>query len=74
MQIDKNVPLPARKIISVKSEFTQIVEKLEITDSFHLDNVTQQKLSGKLGRIASRDGKKFATRKEGSGVRVWRIA
>ena len=70
MKVDKNIPLPP-----VRNRKYLFLDKMEVGDSFFLDGGREDNipiLSTVFGR--SRAGAwKFATRKLGSGIRVWRI-
>ena len=69
LTIEKNIPIPAKRSAEGKNS---IIWKMEIGDSVFVEGKT--KAYGCFGYIAKKNGWKFATRVEGDGVRVWRIA
>lgn len=80
IKIDKNIPMPEpqyRAGRAAKYPWAQ----MERGDSFHL-SCPETKTLDAFQRTLSRCGKvwgksrdrKFATRREGDGVRVWRVA
>jgi hypothetical protein len=70
MKIDKNVPLP-----NVRASYAWA--EMQIGDSVFFDNEpagssSKQAMASKV--YAAIHIKKFSARKEGSGVRIWRVA
>lgn len=59
--IEKDVPLPAKYPFAA----------MEVGDSFTTNNHTAVAAASSYGR---RNGMKFASRKNGSGYRIWRVA
>ena len=69
MKIEKNIPL--RKALSHRDKY-KIVDELEVGDSI----LFEQYYAAHSATMRARRGKperKFATRKEGDGHRLWRI-
>jgi hypothetical protein len=69
--IDKNVPLPPPKR---GPEATFPWQSMEVGDSFLVEGRSQSSVASHGSLAGQRYGRKFTTRKEGDGVRVWRIA
>jgi hypothetical protein len=68
--IDHNVPIPpARKGPEVKFPFAL----LGIGDSFFVPG-ERNNVSNAAHQYAKRHGVKFTVRKQGDGIRVWRVA
>lgn len=70
MQIDKNVPMPIRREPYGWGEMV-------VDDSAFFDNepMATQSKPAVAARVWSRgNGVKFSARKEGNGVRIWRVA
>lgn len=67
MKIEKGVPMPKNKR-ATKYPFAE----MEVGDSFYVepDNGSIHAAASWYGK---RNNKKFATRKEGEGRRIWRI-
>lgn len=70
-EIEKGIPLPG---LNTKYPF----EKMEVGDSFFIENPIKDNRGNPLslsGQANQRYGgkKRFAQRKEGSGIRIWRI-
>jgi hypothetical protein len=73
--IDKNVPLPQRTWGGPGGRPPKYPwAEMEVGDSFFVLNATTDNLSAAGTMAAKRSGRKFTTRKENGGVRVWRIA
>lgn len=72
MKFDKNIPLPSRKynIPSIND-----LREMKVGESFFIENCPHAAaVSGTLSYKISKLMFKVTTRKEGTGVRVWRIA
>jgi hypothetical protein len=70
MKIEKNVPRP---ILRKSYAWGEMV----VDDSVFFDNEpkgTQSKQAIGAGVWGGRNGAKFSARKEGNGVRIWRVA
>ena len=65
--IDKDRPIPARRY-SFKYPFGE----MEVGDSFLAEN--KKAVSAAHAWASAHPGVKFATRSEGDGTRVWRLA
>lgn len=68
IKIEKGVPMP------VRHKYAFAFEKMEVGDSFFAPTHNRSAISSVLIRATHKWGYKFATRKEGEGIRVWRIA
>jgi len=69
IQIDKKIPPPEEK----KRNFYPY-KSMEIGESFFVPEVETRLMCNNNNRVAKATGKKFVARREGNGVRVWRIA
>lgn len=66
VKIDKGIPVPTET--RVRASKYPLAE-MEVGDSFF----TEKDIKGMISRFAAKhNGKKFVTRKEGDGIRVWR--
>ena len=73
--VDKNVPIPPRERGWEGGQAPKYPwATMEIGDSFYVPGATQKNMSGPIFHAMQRTGRKFISRKEGDGVRVWRIA
>ena len=70
IEIDKNIPIPPKRNQTSKYPLST----MEVGDSFLVVGAVQARLSGSVGTVARRTGRKFTTRKTFEGVRVWRIS
>jgi hypothetical protein len=77
-EIEKNVPLaPSRQGAGNKRKYP--FSKMDVGDSFYVPrgdvelNALQYRLSAAARAHGVRNGGKFATRREGDGVRVTRV-
>lgn len=69
MQIEKNVPLPDDNPRNKKYPWGD----MEVGDSVYLDSSHEPAhVRSAVSHYGKRTGKSFVTRKEGSGIRVWR--
>lgn len=73
LQIEKNVPLPPSRGCTPTKAFYPW-KQMEVGDSFFVTGRKQQHLSAQASVVGKKLGVKFVTRKEGDGVRVWRMA
>lgn len=67
--VEKNVELPRER---VRNSYP--FKLMDIGDSFFIDNVKMQIVCNANYRANKALNKKFIARREGNGVRVWRIA
>lgn len=73
MRIEKNVPIPDRRH---DTRWRKIAEALEVGDSVYIDNPPYNKY-GQLviaSYMAYYKPKKFKSRREDKGARIWRVA
>lgn len=68
IEINKSIPIPSSKI---RREYPY--EKMEIGDSFLIESVSLQSVCNANYRAFKRGVGKFIAKKEGKGIRVWRI-
>lgn len=68
--IEKDVPRPAAR--SRKNEWTELLQKMNVGDSFHL-NMPSQSVWSKFSVLVKKVGIKISIRVENNGCRVWRI-
>lgn len=68
LEIEKNIPMPE---IPVKREFPY--QNLEVGDSFFVEGIKNQLMLNRNYLEGKRLGRKFTLRREGNGVRIWRI-
>ena len=68
LKIEKDIPLPEQNF----GAFTSTLRQMEIGDSIFVTNPSSARAI--LTRIAKDEGRKFVTRKEGDGIRIWRAA
>lgn len=66
-KIEKGVPVPPSSHLNTKYPFAQ----MEVGDSIHATNFHAPNAAHQWGKT---NGRKFASRKEGDGYRIWRIA
>jgi len=67
-EIQKDVPLPTKR---VKHDYPY--EQLEVGESFVVSGVGMNSLCN-LNRVKGRKyGRKFVCRKDGEGIRIWRV-
>jgi len=71
-KIEKDVPLPEAYQGGRKTIYPYA--SMEVGDSFFVPNTTQRQISGSVQTYQKLHGVKFATRKDGDGVRIWRTA
>lgn len=70
MEIEKNIPLPTKRNIKADS-ISPILQKMEISDSLFIPNRAMQSVYTSC-RWATPSAK-YTMRKEGNGIRIWRI-
>ncbi len=68
-KISKDVPVPP-PIRRMNYPY----EQLQVGESFWVEGVTMQSLCNANRRQSKRLSRKFVCRREGKGVRVWRVA
>jgi hypothetical protein len=66
-RVEKGIPVP--KVIAHQVYPFPI---MEVGDSFSIDSNTKVRAAASL--FGKRHGSKFATRRDGNGYRVWRVA
>ena len=66
--IDKTIPVPTHHL--AKYPF----KTMEVGDSFFAEGKTPTILLSAAKHVRKNNGWKFASRKEGTGARIWRIA
>ena len=66
--IENNIPLPQER-----KRNTYPYRSMDIGDSFFIDNIAMNIVCNNNYQTAKRTGMKFTARREGNGVRVWRI-
>ncbi len=66
MKIDKNIPIPPH------GSTIYPLDKLEVGDSFYVADASKR--HSLATRACQLRPKKFTVRRDGEGVRVWRIA
>jgi hypothetical protein len=69
IKIEKNVPMPTARFTKKIYPFSE----MEVGDSFLAKNGTVARAANGFSKY-HKNGWRFATRKEGEGVRIWRIA
>lgn len=67
--IEKNVPMPLRKLGRRADVLTKTLISLDVGDSF----LVKKQLRSRLSQIGKRAGKVFSARAVGDELRVWRI-
>ena len=67
--VEKNVPFPKDR----KSSNNYPYKQMEIGDSFFIDEASIRSVCNLNYRMSKMLGMRFIGRKEGIGVRVWRI-
>lgn len=70
IRIEKNVPIPDRIYNQVEGEWARIIDQMTEGDSVWISNERDAK---RLYQAMHNRKIKSATRKEGSGYRVWRL-
>ncbi len=73
--IENNVPIP-RMNRGPKSGLAMgaVLRALEVSQSVLIGDSTHKDVGARVSYIARTMGRKFTTRKEGGGVRVWRVS
>ena len=69
LAVDKGTPLPEEKKRNVYP-----YKQMDVGDSFFAPDAQITVMCNLQYRMSKRTGMKFTARKEGNGVRVWRIA
>lgn len=70
IKIDKGVPIPTSRWSGAKRKYP--FPDMEIGDSFFTDT-KQETVGSSVATYAKFNNKKFTTRSENGGTRVWRI-
>jgi len=68
IKIDKEIPPPQRK-----KRNTYPYRKMDVGESFFVGDVNISLMCNNNYRISRATGMRFIARREGNGVRVWRI-
>lgn len=66
LKIEKNIPIPPRR---PENEYSGIVRQMEVGDSVYVPHVKEKE---RLCLALAYAQYKYATRKDGTGFRVWR--
>ena len=66
--IENNIPLPQER-----KRNSYPYKSMDIGDSFFIDNIAMNIVCNNNYQTSKRTGMKFTARREGNGVRVWRI-
>lgn len=69
IKIDKHIPLPSEGDL-----ITVTLKAMDVGDSFLLGSITASKKTMMYRKINAVSDKRFVTRTEGDGIRVWRAA
>lgn len=69
IQVENNVPIPKGRTTNIYP-----YKAMDVGDSFFIDDTDMQVVLNANWRASKRLNMKFTARKEGAGVRVWRIA
>ena len=69
---DKHLPIPARR--GCGSRLGHDYSKMEVGDSFFVPNCDHHTLGSLCGNLRGNYGYTVSRRKEGNGIRVWRLA
>lgn len=69
IRVEKGVALPLEKVVRKYPH-----EDMEVGDSFFLVGIQMQVVLNANWRAGKRLGRRFTARKEGEGIRVWRVA
>lgn len=72
IKIDKHIPLPSEGDL-----ITVALKAMDVGDSFLLGSITASKktmMYRKINAVSGGGTKRFVTRAEGDGIRVWRAA
>ena len=76
IKIEKGVPIPPRGRGANKTGLAHTLRTMETGDSFYYETKSKSSESAMATVTATAarvHGKKFTTRKEGNGCRVWRV-
>ncbi len=69
LAIEKGIPLKERRGRPKIYPW----ESMEVGDSLLIPNMNSRRFGGRKTAVERRTGFKFATRTEGTGMRVWRV-
>jgi hypothetical protein len=67
-EIEKGIPIPRSSEYEAKYPFS----KMEVGDSFSVEE-RRESVASAARSYGCRVGKKFSIRKEGNGMRIWRV-
>ena len=67
--IDRTVPMPDSRVVRKYPH-----EDMEVGDSFLIPNVSMQVVLNANWRAGKRLARRYTARKEGDGIRVWRVS
>lgn len=73
-RIEKNVPLPTRRVLNDTPNYRDMVEAMAVGDSFVLKGLTSSGAWSRLMPHARRVNFKLTIRAVADGVRVWRVS
>lgn len=68
ISVERGIAMPSEKVVRKYPH-----EDMEVGDSFFLVGVSTQVVLNANWRAAKRLGWRFTARKEGDGIRVWRV-
>ena len=75
MKIEKGIPIPPpykpKNLNNTRPKYP--FRHMEVGDSFFVPRLEAQRARSAASQQSSRSRRKFTTRKEGDGLRVWRI-
>jgi len=66
--VEVGIPVPA-----VRKSYKYPYHVMQVNESFKVDGVKLQTICNMNSRNGKRLGRKFIARKEGDGIRVWRV-
>ena len=66
--IEKSIPLPEQR-----KRRSYPYQEMDVGDSFFVDQIKPQIMFNRNLEVSKKTGMKFTARREGNGVRVWRI-
>lgn len=67
IEIEKNIPIPFTK------QWIPIIQSMSKGDSFFVPNCNSTKEGASMRTMVNRKNMKIVCRKEGDGMRVWRL-
>jgi hypothetical protein len=69
VRIDKGIPMP-KKSSGGRGKWLKAIQQMRVGDSIYVSNI---KDCVALRRAMYREGMKMKQRREGNGIRVWRV-